>query len=93
VARRAVVCGLGLALNRSALALRLPQRAGPAEQLGETIGKPGWEQPHLMRREEVTERVVNAKTSKGLSWSSLAKAAGRSEVWTTSALLGQQAMS
>jgi len=46
-----------------------------------------------MRRDEVTERVVNAKTSKGLSWSSLAKAAGRSEVWTTSALLGQQAMS
>lgn len=46
-----------------------------------------------MKREEVTERVVMAKATKGLSWRSLAQAAGRSEVWTTSALLGQQAMS
>jgi|SRR6478609_1449691 len=46
-----------------------------------------------MRREDVTEMVLNAKASKGLSWSALAKSAGRSEVWTTSALLGQQAMS
>jgi len=46
-----------------------------------------------MRREQVTEKVVVAKHAKGLSWSALAKAAGRSEVWTTSALLGQQAMS
>jgi cyanate lyase len=46
-----------------------------------------------MRREELTERVIVAKHAKGLSWAALAKAAGRSEVWTTSALLGQQAMS
>lgn len=45
-----------------------------------------------MRREDVSERVVSAKSAKGISWSALAKAAGRSEVWTTSALLGQQAM-
>jgi len=46
-----------------------------------------------MRREEVTERILTTKAGKGLSWSALAKSAGRSEVWTTSALLGQQAMS
>ena len=46
-----------------------------------------------MRREDVTEKVLQAKTVKNLTWSTLAKAAGRSEVWTTSALLGQQAMS
>ena len=46
-----------------------------------------------MRREELTERVIVAKHAKGLTWSALAEAAARSEVWTTSALLGQQAMS
>jgi cyanate lyase len=46
-----------------------------------------------MRREDVTERVISARASKGISWSALAQAAHRSEVWTTSALLGQQAMS
>jgi cyanate lyase len=45
-----------------------------------------------MRREDVTERVILAKAAKGVTWSSLAKAAGRSEVWTTAALLGQQGM-
>jgi cyanate lyase len=46
-----------------------------------------------MRREELTEKIVVAKMTKGLRWEALAKAVGRSEVWTTSALLGQQAMS
>jgi cyanate lyase len=46
-----------------------------------------------MRREEITEKVIAEKASRGLSWASLAEAAGRSKVWTTSALLGQQAMS
>jgi cyanate lyase len=45
-----------------------------------------------MRREDVTDRVIQAKATKGVTWSSLAQAAGRSEVWTTAALLGQQAM-
>jgi cyanate lyase len=48
---------------------------------------------HWMRREDLTEKIVIAKLTKGLRWEALAKAAGRSEVWTTSALLGQQAMS
>ena len=46
-----------------------------------------------MKREDVTEKIVLSKMTKGLNWSALAQAAGRSEVWTTSALLGQQAMS
>ena len=33
-----------------------------------------------------------AKVAKKLTWRALAEACGRSEVWTTSALLGQQAM-
>jgi cyanate lyase len=45
-----------------------------------------------MRREELTEKIVVAKRAKGLSWKALAEAAGKSEIWTTSALLGQQAM-
>jgi cyanate lyase len=45
-----------------------------------------------MRRYELTEKIVGIKRAKGLSWKDLAEAAGRSEVWTTSALLGQQAM-
>jgi cyanate lyase len=45
-----------------------------------------------MRREELTEKVVVARLAKGLSWKALAEAAKKSEVWTTSALLGQQAM-
>src|SRR5262245_11603806 len=46
-----------------------------------------------MQRLELTEKIVIRKLGKGLTWKSLAEAAGKSEVWTTSALLGQQAMS
>lgn len=45
-----------------------------------------------MLRTELTEKIVLTKARKKLTWSALAQAAGRSEVWTTSALLGQQAM-
>lgn len=45
-----------------------------------------------MRREDLTEKIIGIKLTRGLSWQALAAAAGRSEVWTTSALLGQQAM-
>ena len=45
-----------------------------------------------MRREELTEKIVLNRRANGISWKALAEAAGRSEVWTTSALLGQQAM-
>ena len=46
-----------------------------------------------MIRTDVIEMVVAAKLAKKLTWKALAEACGRSEVWTTSALLGQQAMS
>ncbi|WP_099024761.1 cyanase [Mycolicibacterium palauense] len=43
-----------------------------------------------MRREELTEQIVLARLSKGLTWQQLADAVDRPVVWTTSALLGQQ---
>ena len=46
-----------------------------------------------MTRTDVIEIVVAAKLAKKLTWKALAEACGRSEVWTASALLGQQAMS
>jgi cyanate lyase len=46
-----------------------------------------------MQRIDVVEKIVAAKLAKKLTWKALAEACGRSEVWTTSALLGQQAMS
>lgn len=45
-----------------------------------------------MQREALTQRIIDTKFAKGITWKDLAQAAGRSEVWTTSALLGQQAM-
>jgi cyanate lyase len=45
-----------------------------------------------MTRVELTERIVQAKLAKKISWKDLAQGIGRSEVWTTSALLGQQTM-
>ena len=46
-----------------------------------------------MQRAALIEKIVTAKLTKKLTWKGLAEACGRSEVWTTSALLGQQAMS
>jgi len=43
-------------------------------------------------REEATVIANDAREQRGLSWAQLAEAAQRSKVWTTSALLGQQAM-
>ncbi len=45
-----------------------------------------------MDREEATEVIVDARLRQGKTWAELAEAGGRSRVWTTSALLGQQAM-
>ena len=44
-------------------------------------------------RMEATERVLEAKTSRGMSFEQLAEVAGRSEVWTATAILGQATMS
>lgn len=45
-----------------------------------------------MTRMELTERISEIRRSKGLSCKALAEAVGRSEVWTTAALLGQMSM-
>ena len=45
-----------------------------------------------MEREEATEVIADARLRLGRTWAELAEVAGRSTVWTTSALLGQQAM-
>lgn len=44
----------------------------------------------IVNRNEITEQIVVARLSKGLSWQQLADAIDRPVVWTTSALLGQQ---
>ncbi len=45
-----------------------------------------------MTRLELTERIIAAKINKGLTWAAIAKAVGKSEIWTTAALLGQMSM-
>ena len=45
-----------------------------------------------MTRQDVTQRIIEAKRQKGLSFKVLAEKVGRSEVWTTAALLGQMGM-
>jgi len=46
-----------------------------------------------MTRDDVTALIRANKLQKKLKWSSLAEAVGRSKEWTTSALLGQMALS
>lgn len=46
----------------------------------------------MMSRIALLEAIITAKITKGLTWTTIAAAVGRHEVWTTSALLGQQAM-
>jgi cyanate lyase len=46
-----------------------------------------------MNKQSATEAVLAAKEEKGLTFARIAEAVGRSPVWTTSAILGQQQMS
>ena len=46
-----------------------------------------------MTREDATQRILEAKQAKGLSWEEIARQVGRHMVWTTAALLGQHPMS
>ncbi|OAI41082.1 cyanate hydratase [Planctomycetaceae bacterium SCGC AG-212-D15] len=46
-----------------------------------------------MNRAEATERILEAKKQRGLTFDAIAKAVGRHKVWVTSALLGQSTMS
>jgi cyanate lyase len=45
-----------------------------------------------MRREDVTELVVESKRKQGITWAALGQAVGKSKEWTTAALLGQMQM-
>jgi cyanate lyase len=45
-----------------------------------------------MIKTEMTEIILSAKRDKNLTWSDIAKAAGLSEVYTTSACLGENAL-
>ena len=45
-----------------------------------------------MTRAELTNLIIEAKLNKRITWAALAKTVGRSEIWTTAALLGQMSM-
>jgi cyanate lyase len=45
-----------------------------------------------MNKTPITEAILAAKSAKNLTWSALAEAAGLSEVYTTSACLGENAL-
>jgi cyanate lyase len=42
-----------------------------------------------MSRLDVTEKIINTKVTKGLSWADVAKKVGQSKEWTTALCLGQ----
>jgi cyanate lyase len=46
-----------------------------------------------MNRKEATEKILEAKREKGLTFEAIAQKVGRHKVWTTAALLGQHPMS
>lgn len=45
-----------------------------------------------MKKTEMTDLILAAKRAKGLTWADIAAAAGLSEVYTTSACLGENAL-
>ncbi len=45
-----------------------------------------------MKKSEMTETILAAKSAKNLTWAAIAKAGGVSEVFTTSACLGENAL-
>jgi cyanate lyase len=42
-----------------------------------------------MNRNDVTEKIIAAKVSRGLTWDEVARKVGRSKEWTTALCLGQ----
>jgi len=46
-----------------------------------------------LTRKEATDRILEAKQNKGLTFEQIAKAVGRHKVWVTAALHGQASMS
>jgi cyanate lyase len=47
----------------------------------------------MLTREEATEKILEARLQKGLTFQAIAQAVGRHPVWVTAALLGQAPMS
>lgn len=47
---------------------------------------------NMMTKEDVTEMILSAKRSAGLTWESIAEQIGMSPVWTHSAAMGMNAM-
>ena len=45
-----------------------------------------------MNRNDVTEKIITAKVSKGIHWADVAKKVGQSKEWTTAACLGQMTL-
>ncbi len=45
-----------------------------------------------MNRNDVTEKIITAKVSKGLQWADVATKIGLSKEWTTAACLGQMTL-
>ncbi len=45
-----------------------------------------------MTRQEATEKILHAKSTRSISFEEIARAVGRNIVWTTAALLGQATM-
>ena len=46
-----------------------------------------------MNRNDVTEKIITAKVSKGLKWETIAEKVGQSKEWTTALCLGQMTAS
>jgi cyanate lyase len=49
-------------------------------------------QEHSMNRNDVTEKIMTVKVSKGITWESVAQKVGLSKEWTTAACLGQMTL-
>jgi cyanate lyase len=45
-----------------------------------------------MNRNEITEKIVTVKVSKGIKWEAVAKKVGKSKEWVTAACLGQMTL-
>jgi len=45
-----------------------------------------------MNRNDVTEKIITAKVSKGIQWADVAQKVGLSKEWTTAACLGQMTL-
>lgn len=46
----------------------------------------------ITERQQVTDLIVSARISKGISWRQVAEVVGQSKEWSTAACLGQMAM-